>query len=93
MEINYLSYINATKAYANQGYDLSIDRKYLKLKTQLNNIRILQSKCATALTSLKKAHHQLLIEMEKPRSYEEYSSEIFELSDQALAVKQLISEL
>jgi hypothetical protein len=93
LEINYRSYINATKAYANQGYDLSIDRKYLELKTQLNNIRILQSKCATALTSLKKAHHQLLIEMEKPRSYEEYSSEIFELSDQALAVKQLISEL
>lgn len=93
LEINYRSYINATKAYANQGYDLSIDRKYLELKTQLNNIRILQSKCATALTSLKKAHHQLLIEMEKPRSYEEYSSEILELSDQALAVKQLISEL
>lgn len=92
LEINYRSYLNSSTANESRLYDTSIDRKYLDLRVQLNNTRTLQSKCATALTSLKKAHHILLIEMDKPRSYEEYSSDIFELSDQAFEVKQIISE-
>lgn len=92
LEINYRSYLNSSAANESRLYDISIDRKYLDLRVQLNNTRTLQSKCATALTSLKKAHHRLLIEMDKPRSYEEYSSDIFELSDQAFEVKQIISE-
>ena len=69
-----------------------MDRQYLKLKSELTEIRGIQSKCASALTSLKNAHHKLLSEMDKSKKYDEYSEELQQLASEAASLCSYISK-
>lgn len=91
LESNYRSYLNA--AYRNDVFvPTDMDRQYLKLKSELTEIRGIQSKCASALTSLKNAHHKLLSEMDKSKKYDEYSEELQQLASEAASLCSYISK-
>lgn len=91
LESNYRSYLNA--AYRNDEFvPTDMDRQYLKLKSELTEIRGIQSKCASALTSLKNAHHKLLSEMDKSKKYDEYSEELQQLASEAASLCSYISK-
>lgn len=91
LESNYRSYLNT--AYRHEVFvPTDMDRQYLKLKSELTEIRGIQSKCSSALTSLKNAHHKLLSEMEKSKKYEEYSEELQQLASEAASLCSYISK-
>lgn len=90
LEANYRSYLNMAKV---QGItpDTDFDRVYLQQKQTLADARELQTKCVSALRSLKNAHHKLLLQMKKPKKFDEYSEEFFELATQSAAVLELLN--
>lgn len=91
LESNYRSYLNA--AYRHDVFvPTDMDRQYLKLKSELTEIRGIQSKCASALTSLKNAHHKLLSEMDKSKKYDEYNEELQQLASEAASLCSYISK-
>ncbi len=92
LEMNYGSYL---KAMSRRGENVSMDtdRKYVELKRELEGIHDMQSKCAKSLTSLKNAHHKLLLDMDKGRKYNEISDEMLELSEEAQALCSMIRKL
>lgn len=91
VESNYRSYLNA--AYRHDVFVPSdMDRNYLKLKSKLEEVRGIQTKCASALTSLKNAHHKLLSEMDKSRKYDEYSEELLQLSSEVTSLCEFLSK-
>lgn len=90
LEANFRSYLNSMQVRGSLPSE-NADRRYLELRKEIADARTLQSKCASALTSLKNAHHKLLEELDKGRTYTEYSDDFVEFAAQATAVKKLIA--
>lgn len=89
LESNYRSYLNAA---SRRGIypDIAVDRRYIALKETLSDVREIQKKCASTLTSLKNAHHKLLLEMDERKKIDEYSADLQKLADEAEALRKYL---
>lgn len=70
--------------------DIAVDRRYIALKETLSDVREIQKKCASTLTSLKNAHHKLLLEMDERKKIDEYSADLQKLADEAEALRKYL---
>ncbi len=86
---DYRSYLNSMHS---QGTPINtnFDAGYLAMRQDIADARNIQSRCVTALNSLKKAHHKLVGQMQKGASYKEYAESLSDLSSQAAALRKLI---
>lgn len=89
---DYRSYLNAMH---NMGRPVNteFDATYLTMRQNVTDARKIQSKCVSALNSLKKAHHKLLEQMDNKfkngPTYEEYAESLMELGTQAADLRKL----
>lgn len=89
---DYHSYLNAMH---NMGRPVNteFDATYLTMRQNVTDARKIQSKCVSALNSLKKAHHKLLEQMDNKfkngPTYEEYAESLMELGTQAADLRKL----
>lgn len=89
LEANYRSYLQSMQLRGQQP-DTGFDRIYLEQKLAIANVKDLRTRCTNALRSVKNAHHRLLENIDKCRSYEELSAELLELAAQVAAVGEYI---
>lgn len=89
LESNYRSYLNAQSRH-NYYVPYEMDCRYIDVKNSLADVRGIQKKCISALKAFKKAHHNLLVEMDGNRSLKEFSDELLELADEAAALRKYL---
>lgn len=85
---DFRSYLNAMHARG-LPVNTEFDATYLDMRQALTDARSIQTRCVSALNSLKKAHHNLLLQMDKGATYEEYATSLTELGTQAAALRKL----
>lgn len=91
LESDYRAYLNSLHAQ-DRFPEMNVDRTYLAQKAQLEKARKLRKQSITMLQSLEKAHRALVLEMDKHRTFSEFSSELFELSSQVSNVVELCND-
>jgi len=89
---DYRSYLNSMHAQ-NRPVNTEFDKEYLAMRQNIADARKIQSRCVSALNSLKKAHHKLLDQMGKHATYEEYAESLTELGTQATALRKLVKTI
>lgn len=92
LESNYRSYLNAMDRHDVYPSD-ETDRQYVALRMKCADIRAVRKECAGALTSLKKAHHKLLTDMDSKKSHDEYMADLQTLSQQSRALWNALEKL
>ena len=92
LESNYRSYLNAMTRHDVFPVNAE-DRNYVALRIRCTDIRAVRKKCASALTSLKNAHHKLLLDMDNKKSYDEYMTDLQKLSEQSKTLWNAIEKL
>lgn len=92
LENDYRAYLNSMQAL-DRAPAADCDRVYLTEKAQIEKARQLRKKNISMLQSLKKAHAALVREMDKPRTYSEYSSDLIELNGQIHDLAEIYSTL
>lgn len=92
LENDYRAYLNSMQVL-DRAPAADCDRVYLTEKAQIEKARQLRKKNISMLQSLKKAHAALVREMDKPRTYSEYSSDLIELNGQIHDLAEIYSTL
>lgn len=92
LENDYRAYLNSMQVL-DRAPATDFDKVYLTEKAQIEKARQLRKKNISMLQSLKKAHAALVREMDKPRTYSEYSSDLIELNGQIHDLAEIYSTL
>lgn len=92
LENDYRAYLNSMQVL-DRAPAADFDKVYLTEKAQIEKARQLRKKNISMLQSLKKAHAALVREMDKPRTYSEYSSDLIELNGQIHDLAEIYSTL
>ncbi len=92
LENDYRAYLNFMQVL-DRAPAADFDKVYLTEKAQIEKARQLRKKNISMLQSLKKAHAALVREMDKPRTYSEYSSDLIELNGQIHDLAEIYSTL
>lgn len=88
LENNYRAYINSLQL-SGAVPALEFDRLYLDNCIRIDNARNMRTKCITMLQAFRRAHAALLKELDNPRTYSEFSDEMYELNRQVLALSEM----
>lgn len=91
LENNYRAYINSLQL-SGAVPALEFDRLYLDNCIRIDNARNMRTKCITMLQAFRRAHAALLKELDNPRTYSEFSDEMYELNKQVVALSEMLSE-
>ena len=92
LKLNYLAYLERLEA-SETIPDIDIDRHYIELMQKISKTKDTKNKCISALKSLKKAHHKLMVELEKRKKIEFIYEEILELNTLSAQLNTLVKEL
>ncbi|MFA6713023.1 MAG: hypothetical protein WCR82_03955 [Bacteroidales bacterium] len=92
LKLNYLAYLERLEA-SETIPDIDIDRHYIELMQKISKTKDTRNKCISALKSLKKAHHKLMVELEKRKKIEFIYEEILELNTLSAQLNTLVKEL
>ena len=88
LENNYRAYINSLQL-SGAVPALEFDKLYLNNRIRIETARNMRSQCVTMLQSFRRAHAALLKELDNPRTYSEFSDELFELNRQVIALAEM----
>lgn len=91
LENDYRAYLNSMNSLKRIP-EVDFDRIYLVEKGEIEKARELRKKSISMLQSLKKAHANLIKDLEKGRTYSEYSDDFFELSEQIQSIVKLCKD-
>jgi hypothetical protein len=65
---------------------------YIENRLKIERAETLRRQCITMLQSFNRSHHALVKEMDNPRTYSEFSDELYELNKQVIALSEMLSE-
>lgn len=88
LENNYRAYINSLQL-SGAVPALEFDKLYLNNRIRIETARNMRSQCVTMLQTFRRAHAALLKELDNPRTYSEFSDELFELNRQVIALAEM----
>ena len=91
LENNYRAYINSLQL-SGAVPALEFDKLYLNNRIRIETARNMRSQCVTMLQTFRRAHAALLKELDNPRTYSEFSEELYELNKQVIALSEMLSE-
>lgn len=91
LENNYRAYINSLQL-SGAVPALEFDKLYLNNRIRIETARNMRSQCVTMLQTFRRAHAALLKELDNPRTYSEFSEELYELNKQVIALSEILSE-
>ena len=91
LENNYRAYINSLQL-SGAVPALEFDRLYMNNRIRIETARNMSSQCVTMLQTFRRAHAALLKELDNPRTYSEFSEELYELNKQVIALSEMLSE-
>jgi hypothetical protein len=89
---NYMAYLRRVEAQGTVP-DIENDRNYVTLRKKLELARTTTTRCASALKSLKRAHHNLIAKLDKRRDITFFDDELVELNSYCDDVAELIRKL
>lgn len=89
LENNYRAYINSLQL-SGSAPALEFDRLYLNNRVRIETAQNMRKQCISMLQSFRRAHAALLKELDNPRTYSEFSDELFELNRQVLALFEML---
>ena len=89
LENNYRAYLNSA-SLTGTCTQPDFDRMYIENRLKIERAETLRRQCITTLQSFNRSHHALVKEMDNPRTYSEFSEELYELNRQVLLLSELL---
>ena len=88
LENNYRAYLNSV-SLAGTSPQPDFDRIYIENRLKIERADALRRQCITTLQSFSRSHQALVKEMNNPRTYREFTEELFELNRQVIALAEI----
>ena len=88
LENNYRAYLTSV-SLAGTSPQPDFDRIYIENRLKIERADALRRQCITTLQSFSRSHQALVKEMNNPRTYREFTEELFELNRQVIALAEI----